>query len=277
MATDPQMATITDLVKKAQNSLFGKYRAVVKDNKDPERRGRLKLIVPSVFRDQMTDWVPGVFALGGHPQEAALFIPAQDSHVLVEFIEGDRSAPVWTGAYHPRQGAAAAPNAAFDLEQGMLHLLRTRSGVTIRLEDDGEAHQVLVLSHPGGAEIRIDKEGIMTLRVSDDIGVILDPKGNVARLDGPGDSALVMENDKTTLSHGATRLELSATGAKIVGGVISIDGDSVTLGKNATSPILNAQAFSTFFDAHLHAPGSPPAPPSAAALAGLSLLKVKGA
>ncbi len=59
----------------------------------------------------------GAFPLGGNSKEAAIFVPAIGAHVLVEFIEGDRSSPIWTATYYPRdaaQGSAGAPPASYD-------------------------------------------------------------------------------------------------------------------------------------------------------------------
>lgn len=281
MAGEGDIGSVTEVMKRQQNSLFGKYRAVVESNRDPEHRGRLQLTIPSVFQDQVTGWVPGAFALGGNGDELAIAIPAEKSHVLVEFIEGDRSSPIWTASYFPTESGTARPNAGFDLEQGNLHMLRSRKGVALRIEDDGESRQVFVLHHPSGAEIRIDEKGIVTLTDKSGSALTLDPEGKVARLNGPGGGELVIDQDKTRLSHGTSSLELSSAGATLTGTSLALDGEMVTLGKNATSPILNAQAFASLFDGHVHGsaagPTSPAAPPLSAALAGLSLLKVKGA
>jgi hypothetical protein len=68
------------------------YRAVVDENHDPQRRGRLQVSVPragvnSTWAEACLPPVPMVL----------LALPAVGSTVWVQFEEGDRSRPVWTG------------------------------------------------------------------------------------------------------------------------------------------------------------------------------------
>jgi uncharacterized protein involved in type VI secretion and phage assembly len=275
MAMDMAGATLTDLARRSER-LFGKYRAIVSDNKDPQRRGRLQLIIPSVFgAEPHAEWVQGAFALGGHPQEAAFLIPAIDSHILVEFIEGDKNAPVWTASYFPQPTRAdVAVSEGFDLEQGQLQYLRTRSGIEVRLEDDGADHQMIVVTHPKGAELRVDAEGIVSLQDGKAAKITLDPVGDVASFTGYGDGALTMEKDKTVLQHGSVSVELAA-------GKVSINADSVMLGNGASSDIFDARQLAAAIDQHTHPVPSfgtsgPPVPPLSPQVDGKKLFKVKG-
>ncbi len=278
---DTDTGTVTDLARRVEGKLWGKYRATVTSNQDPDKRGRLRLKVPTVFRDQETDWVPGAFALGGNGVEAAIAIPATGSQVLVEFIEGDRSAPIWTATYWDKKIGGDRVHEGFDLPQGDLHWLRTRGGIELRLEDNGQDKgQSLILRHPSGAEIAIDTQGVMTLRdaASDGAEVVLDPGAGLLRLKGHDGQEILMENNELTLKVGSASIKLSSSGITLAAPEVKLDGDSVTTGKGASSPILNAQTFGTFFDAHVHGPpGSPPAPPSSSLLSTLTLMRVKGA
>lgn len=283
--SDATTQTVTELAKRLDGQLFGKYRGTVYDNNDPLKRGRLKLLVPSVFGDQPTDWIGGAFPLASAAREAFIVVPETNSHVLVEFVEGDKSAPIWTAAYFPDTPQQVEVPADFDLEQGQLHLLRTRMGLALRLEDDGEAVQVLVISHPGGGEIRVDQDGITTIKDQAGAMVQLDPKAKVTKVKGHGDQGglLNMTEDKTTLGHGSVQVQLSASGIESSAPQISLKSSSVLVGDGAGSPILDAQAFANIFDAHTHATAggigapSPPVPLLAPALLGVSLKKVKGA
>jgi hypothetical protein len=277
MANDTANATITDLAKRAERSLFGRYRAKVVDNADPKKRGRLKLTIPSVFGTQPTDWVPGAFPLAS-PAEAWLVVPEIGSHVLAEFVEGDRSAPIWTAAYLPE---ASDPTADHDLDQGTMHLIRSRSGVAVRIEDDGDQNFVIAVIHPGGGELRIDAEGIVTVKDEGGAQITMDPTANVTEVKGHGSQggSLRMEDTKTVLAHGSVSIELGAGGITATGPTTTLDSDLVKLGKGAASPILDGMKFAGFYDAHAHAPpvGGIPAAPLNAALMGMKLTKVLGA
>lgn len=273
---DPATSTITDLAKRVERSLFGKYRAKVVDNQDPDRRGRLKLAIPSVFGVQATDWVPGAFPLAS-AAEALFVIPETGSHVLAEFVEGDRSQPIWTACYLPN---ATPPTDDYDVAQDGLHLLRTRGGIVVRLEDDGADAQVVVIRHPGGGELRIDAEGIISVTDEGGASVTLDPVGNVTELKGHGSNGgvLRMNGDQTMLGHGSVSLTLDPSGVTIDAPMVKLDGDQVFLGRGAGSPILDGMKFAGFYDAHTHIPpigGIPP--PLSAALMGMRLQKVFGA
>ncbi|HET7821976.1 MAG TPA: phage baseplate assembly protein V [Ornithinibacter sp.] len=68
------------------------YRAVVDENHDPQRRGRLQVSVPSL--GVSSTWAEA--CLPPVPM-VLLALPTVGSTVWVQFENGDRSRPVWTG------------------------------------------------------------------------------------------------------------------------------------------------------------------------------------
>ena len=68
---------------------FGIYRGIMSDNKDPLKLGRLKLRVPSVLAEEVTGWALPCLPYGGGPQQGLFMVPDNESHVWVEFEEGD--------------------------------------------------------------------------------------------------------------------------------------------------------------------------------------------
>lgn len=77
---------------------FGKYRGTVVNTLDPERRGRIQVIVPDVG-----GLIPGTWALPCVPfagMQAGMFVlPAVGSGVWVEFEQGDPDHPIWVGGF----------------------------------------------------------------------------------------------------------------------------------------------------------------------------------
>lgn len=75
---------------------YGKYRAKVVDVKDPEKRGRIRVLCPKVLGESKSAWcepcIPVAYDYGGD-----FAIPKVGEFVWVEFEGGDTNKPVYTG------------------------------------------------------------------------------------------------------------------------------------------------------------------------------------
>jgi uncharacterized protein involved in type VI secretion and phage assembly len=80
----------------SDKKFYGKYRAKIVEVDDPEERGRIKVIVPSVTDKSETNWcdpcIPVAYDDGGD-----FSLPTKGETVWVEFEEGDINKPIWTG------------------------------------------------------------------------------------------------------------------------------------------------------------------------------------
>ena len=80
------------------NKFYGKYRALVVNNKDPEKMGRVKVRCPKVLGEYVSAWctpcVPSAFNDGGF-----FYVPSVNETIWVEFEEGDPNKPIWTGSW----------------------------------------------------------------------------------------------------------------------------------------------------------------------------------
>jgi len=87
---------------------YGVYRGIVVDNKDPEGLFRLKLKIPQVLYDQISDWVWASFQPG-----SGNITPPVDSGVFVMFEGGDPSFPIWMGSFQEIAPTAVRWSPAF--------------------------------------------------------------------------------------------------------------------------------------------------------------------
>jgi hypothetical protein len=79
---------------------YGVYRAIVSDNVDPLKNGRLKLQIPQVFGDAVTGWAWGI-----SPSQSSALLPNIGDGVFVSFEGGDPSYPIWHGTFAQQPSA----------------------------------------------------------------------------------------------------------------------------------------------------------------------------
>ena len=77
---------------------YGKYRGVVVNNVDPEKRGRIMAIVPDVSTVFPTTWAMPCFPTGGI-QMGMFTVPLIGAGVWIEFEQGDPDYPIWVGCF----------------------------------------------------------------------------------------------------------------------------------------------------------------------------------
>lgn len=149
---------------------FGKYEGVVTDNADPLEIGRVRAKVPSVLgEDVPSGWALPCVPFGGGKDRGFHFLPEVGDTVWIEFAAGDPSRPIWTGTFW---GAPDSSGQADDLGTATgtevptsdgtnagpgKHILRTKAGHRIFMDDDGEL--VILANGNGKAEIRLTKSG----------------------------------------------------------------------------------------------------------------------
>jgi hypothetical protein len=74
------------------------YRAIVADVRDPVNRGRVKVMIPAITGQSISDWIWPVVT-GGYLVPAS---PGDQVWVLCE--NGDTDTPVWIGQTQPSNG-----------------------------------------------------------------------------------------------------------------------------------------------------------------------------
>jgi len=166
---------------------FGKYRAFVRDNHDPERLGRCRLEIPAVLgigKDNWSDWASPCLPYGGIDDCGMFLVPEEGASVWAEFEGGNPQYPIWSGVWlagsNPgeqpheskrlcdsaicpdcRDATDHATNRTDNLEHGKFHahppyycpkmkvLVKTALGHTVYLDDKSESACIRIMDSSG--------------------------------------------------------------------------------------------------------------------------------
>ena len=140
---------------------FGKYRATVINNIDPEMRGRLMLMIPDVLNLIPSTWAEACTPLAGPtgPPMGVYMVPPIGAGVWVEFEHGDPDYPIWVGC---RWGAASdiPPLAKAGLPVAPNIVLQTLAQNSIVISDLPGPTGGIMLKSLTGASIIVNDTGI---------------------------------------------------------------------------------------------------------------------
>jgi hypothetical protein len=136
---------------------YGKYRATVVNNQDPESRGRVQVRLADRYGLFPSSWALPAFPVAAI-QHGLVTIPPLNATVWVEFEAGDTDFPIWSGGFFENPGempvlAAAGTPVAPNV------VVQTVGQVTLMLSDN-PAMNVLIKTL-AGAMIQVGESGIM--------------------------------------------------------------------------------------------------------------------
>lgn len=181
----------------------GVFLARVVDLADPDNRGRIRIRLHAsdgIDGQDVPLWAMLVTPHAGDDR-GIWWVPEIDDLVAVAFVQGDARLPVVLGAlWH---GAAKPPAAMDSGSRNDRKLLRTRSGLTITL-DDASGQETLKLETPGGQVLELkDGPGQCTLS---------DANGNSIKLESSG----------ITITASA-KVTVNAANVKVSAGMVQVD------------------------------------------------------
>jgi uncharacterized protein involved in type VI secretion and phage assembly len=145
-------SVFADQIRTAETEATRVYEpmvAIVTDNKDPSKLGRVKIKMPILSDTDSTWWAPIVMA-GAGKNRGWFFIPEVDDEVLVLFEHGDVNRPLVVGALW---GGKDKPP---DKNPGGNHrrVVKSREGSKITFDDD--QMKILIEDGKGKAKITFD-------------------------------------------------------------------------------------------------------------------------
>ena len=219
-----------DQIRTAEGEGTRVYEAVialVTDNKDPEKIGRVKVKYPG-FSDTDTSWWAPIVMLGAGKNRGWFYIPEVDDEVLILFEHGDMNRPLVVGALWNGKDKPADKNPGGNPRR----VIKSRQGSKITFDDD--KNQLIIEDGTGNGKITFDAEKNKIL-----IEAI---KGDVCFQCPTGEMKVVT---KSIELKGGTNIEIHAgqamawgtdAGAKINGsGGVTMSGSKVNINCGSAS------------------------------------------
>ena len=147
----------------SQERVWGKYRGVVLDNRDPDGLGRIQASVEEVLGEVATGWATPCIPYAG-PGSGFFSIPPIGAGVWIEFEAGDVSRPVWTGCYWGEfEPPTVPPTPPGTQTPPTTKIWRSESGLTTAYDDDSQS--ITVTDAAGANRIVIDvTSGTVTVK-----------------------------------------------------------------------------------------------------------------
>lgn len=137
---------------------LGKYRGMVMNNVDPMQMGRIFVQVSDVSNVLFSTWAMPCVPFAGI-QSGFFVVPAIGSGVWIEFEQGNRDYPIWTGGYWG--SAAEVPALALAAAPGLQSVvIQTTTQNTLMISDMPGPTGGILLKSATGAMIAINELGI---------------------------------------------------------------------------------------------------------------------
>jgi uncharacterized protein involved in type VI secretion and phage assembly len=160
---------------------FGKYRATVKNNIDPDQMGRILVEVPGISDYLPSTWATPCVAFAG-VKSGFFVVPAVGSGVWVEFEQGDLGHPIWTGGYWGSKGELP-PLALTGVPALQSIVVQTAEGSALLISDTPGPEGGILLKTFSGASIAVNDAGIT---IDNGKGASIQLTGNVVRVNRDG-------------------------------------------------------------------------------------------
>ncbi|HEY6569127.1 MAG TPA: VgrG-related protein [Candidatus Limnocylindrales bacterium] len=164
----------------AADRINGVAVAIVSDNDDPEQAGRVRVSLPWLSADAVSDWAR-IAAPGAGKDSGVVWMPEVGDEVLVAFELGDLSRPIVVGGLW--NGKDTIPfDYGSDLDAGSVTYrgFKSRTGHKISFRESSSDSSIELVTQGGAVtitlddmnkQIKIETEGKLTIDVKQDVEI----------------------------------------------------------------------------------------------------------
>ncbi|MUT65924.1 hypothetical protein GOM71_08265 [Paenibacillus sp. NEAU-GSW1] len=190
------------------DQLSGVWNAIVTDNKDPQKLGRIKVKFPLREGELQSDWIRIATLMGG-PSRGTLFIPEVNDEVLVAFLMGRVDSPVVIGSLWNDKDKPPTSHEKNDIRQ-----IKTRAGHEITFQDTDSDGKITIKSKEGHLLEMEEKSDTIKLQTKDQAQSIVMTGGASGSITvKAGTSKIVMSNQGDVSIEGTK--SVTVKGAKV--------------------------------------------------------------
>lgn len=226
--------------------------AIVTNNKDPEKWGRVKVKLPQLADPLESDWLR-VATVGGGKDRGFVAIPEVDDEVLVAFEYGDMRrgyvlGGLFNGVDKPTQRSFASSVAGdgkvdkrvftsrakhhlvFSDKQGDEHVQIQSGDEALDLKVDQKTGAIVLDAGPGKSKVTIKKDGTMTVECQGKISIEsktadIEMKAVNVKIDAK--QAVTVKGAQATLEGQATCTVKASGQTKVEGAQVSVSGQAM--------------------------------------------------
>ena len=202
----------------------GVVPALVTNNNDEDKKGRIKVKFPWLNDEVETNWIR--FAAPGAGKTRGFYsIPEVDDEVLVAFEHGDINRPYVVGGLWNGKDTPPKPTDEV-VASGKVNerIWQSRSGHVILMSDEEGKEQIVIRDKTGKNEIIVDsKEKAIIVNVDGDYTI--NNAGDYA-LNSDGDTTVTSKGKTTTDSKGDITIKTGSANISVQGSKVTIKGQS---------------------------------------------------
>jgi uncharacterized protein involved in type VI secretion and phage assembly len=209
-------SVFADQIRTAETESTRMYEpviALVTDNKDPSKLGRVKIKIPVLSETDTTFWAP-IVMLGAGKNRGWFFIPEKDDEVLVMFEHGAMDRPLVVGALWGGKDKPPDKNPGGNPRR----MIKSRQGNKITFDDD--QLKIIIEDGTGKGKITFDSNANKI--------IIEALKGDVCFQAPAGDIVVVAKEASFEAKQGNVEVHAGSAMKWGTDGTASIKGQTIT-------------------------------------------------